>query len=74
MKNIFAFGDEWSDSSDCNSDSSDCYGSDNGYLRTKVRSVNGNIILTRLKFLQNAGSESAPSIFPACFTFRSGCR
>jgi hypothetical protein len=41
MKRIFAFGDEWSDSSDCNSDSSDCYGSDNGYIFTSTNDTEG---------------------------------
>ena len=60
IKRIFAFGDEWSDSSDCNSDSSDCYGSDNGHLRTRPRKANGNIILTRFKFLQNQRRKFMP--------------
>ena len=60
IKSIFTFGDEWSDSSDCNSDSSDCYGSDNGYLRAKPRKVNINIILTRQKFFQNRRRKFMP--------------
>ena len=60
MKNVFAFGDECSDISDCNSDSCDCYGSDKEYLRTRVRRVDGNIILTRLKFLQNRRRKFMP--------------
>jgi hypothetical protein len=60
IKSIFTFGDEWSDSSDCNSDSSDCYGSDNGYLRTRPRKVNINIILTRQKFFQNRRRKFMP--------------
>ena len=60
MKSISTFGDEWSDRSDCNSDSSDCYGSDNGYIRTRPRKVNINIILTRLKLFQNRRRKSMP--------------
>jgi hypothetical protein len=63
MKNVFAFGDECSDISDCNSDSCDCYGSDKEYLRTRVRRVDGNIILTRLKFLQNRRRKFMPLLY-----------
>jgi hypothetical protein len=66
------FGDEWSDRSDCNSDSSDCYGSDNGYPRTRPRKVNINMILTRPKFLQNRRRKFMPISVNVCFSFHGG--